>query len=163
MAKIGLFPGSFDPITKGHLALINQSLKLVDRLIIAVANNTSKSNLLTVAERLSLIEQVVADYPAVSVIAFDGLVVDCAKQHDSGFIIRGIRNVSDVSGELSMAEMNKKMASEIETVLLVNSDSDSNWISSSLVREIAKLGGDIDQFVDPIVAQKLAIRQQGDD
>jgi pantetheine-phosphate adenylyltransferase len=152
MKRIAVYPGSFDPITKGHEDLIQRSLQFVDRLIVAVAVNVAKQPLFSLAERVELIEQTV---PAqVEVHSFDGLLAEFAQSVGASLIVRGLRAVSDFEYEFQMALMNRNLAPGIETVFLVPAF-DLTYLSSSLVREVARFGGDVSALVHPKVQQAL--------
>jgi len=152
MKRIAVYPGSFDPITKGHEDLIHRSLEFVDKLIVAVAVNVAKQPLFALEERVALIKQTVSD--KVDVQSFDGLLVDFAKQVGASVIVRGLRAVSDFEYEFQMALMNRNLAPGIETVFLVPAF-DLTYLSSSLVREVARFGGDVSALVHPKVQQAL--------
>ncbi len=155
--KRGIYPGSFDPITLGHLDVIRRASKIMDELIIGVLINSSKAPLFSVDERVMLIQQVVKDIPNVKVRAFDGLTVDFAKENDASVLIRGLRAVTDFEYELQIAQTNSKLDSEIDTVFFTTSV-EYSYLSSSIVREIAHYGGDITKFVPeciiPIIYDK---------
>ena len=152
MKRVALYPGSFDPITKGHEDLIHRSLEFVDKLIVAVAVNVAKEPLFALEERVALIKQAVSD--KVDVQSFDGLLADFAKKVGASVIVRGLRAVSDFEYEFQMALMNRNLAPEVETVFLVPAF-DLTYLSSSLVREVARYGGDVSQLVHPKVQQAL--------
>jgi pantetheine-phosphate adenylyltransferase len=152
MKRIAVYPGSFDPITKGHEDLIHRSLEFVDKLIVAVAVNVAKQPLFALEERVALIKQTVSD--KVDVQSFDGLLADFAKQVGASVIVRGLRAVSDFEYEFQMALMNRNLAPGIETVFLVPAF-DLTYLSSSLVREVARFGGDVSALVHPKVQQAL--------
>ncbi|MGE5800991.1 MAG: pantetheine-phosphate adenylyltransferase [Gemmatimonadota bacterium] len=152
MKRIAVYPGSFDPITKGHEDLIHRSLEFVDQLIVAVAVNVAKQPLFSLEERVALIRQTVSD--RVDVQSFDGLLAEFAKQVKASVIVRGLRAVSDFEYEFQMALMNRNLAPAIETVFLVPAF-DLTYLSSSLVREVARFGGDVSQLVHPKVQQAL--------
>jgi pantetheine-phosphate adenylyltransferase len=152
MKRIAVYPGSFDPITKGHEDLIHRSLEFVDQLIVAVAVNVAKQPLFSLEERVGLIKQTVSD--KVDVRSFDGLLAEFAKQVGASVIVRGLRAVSDFEYEFQMALMNRNLAPGIETVFLVPAF-DLTYLSSSLVREVARFGGDVSQLVHPKVQQAL--------
>jgi pantetheine-phosphate adenylyltransferase len=149
---VAVYPGSFDPITKGHDDLIHRSLEFVDRLIVAVAVNVAKQALFTLEERVALIKQTVSG--KVEVQSFDGLLAEFAKKVGASVIVRGLRAVSDFEFEFQMALMNRNLAPAIETVFLVPAF-DLTYLSSSLVREVARFGGDVSQLVHPKVQQAL--------
>ncbi len=153
MKRVAVYPGSFDPITKGHEDLIHRSLGFVDRLIVAVAVNVTKQPLFSFEERVALIRECVPD-KRVEVQSFDGLLVDFAKKVDATVIVRGLRAVSDFEYEFQMALMNRNLGPHIETVFLVPAF-DLTYLSSSLVREVARFGGDVSALVHPAVQQAL--------
>lgn len=141
-----IYPGSFDPVTLGHLDVIKRSSKLVDELIVGVLNNNSKTPLFNVENRVKMLEDVVASIPNVKVVAFDGLLVDFAKQMDAKLVIRGLRAVTDFEYELQMSQTNRVLDNEIETIFLCTALKYS-YLNSSTVREVAHHGGDISKFV----------------
>ena len=153
MKRIAVYPGSFDPITKGHEDLIQRSLEFVDQLIVAVAVNVSKQPLFSLDERVALIKQAVSD-KRVEVQSFEGLLAEFAKKVGASVIIRGLRAVSDFEYEFQMALMNRNLAPKIETVFLVPAF-DLTFVSSSLVREVARFGGDVSPLVDSGVQKAL--------
>jgi pantetheine-phosphate adenylyltransferase len=153
MKRIAVYPGSFDPITRGHEDLIHRSLEFVDRMVVAVAVNVAKQPLFSLDERVQLIEAAVTD-KRVQVQSFDGLLAEFAKQVGATVIVRGLRAVSDFEYEFQMALMNRNLAPGIETVFLVPAF-DLTYLSSSLVREVARFGGDVSQLVHPKVQQAL--------
>jgi pantetheine-phosphate adenylyltransferase len=149
-----IYPGTFDPITKGHLDLVERGLKLFDEVIVAVAANPNKNPLFSLEERKDMIEQCLLGVPRVTVIAFHGLLVDFAREIKVQAIIRGLRAVSDYESELQMALVNRKLGSEIETVFLTPK-ANYIYLSSSVVRELAALGGCANDMVEPYVKKKL--------
>jgi len=153
MNRIAVYPGSFDPITKGHEDLIHRSLGFVDRIVVGVAVNVAKQPLFSFEERVALIRECVAD-KRVEVQSFDGLLVDFAKKVGATVIIRGLRAVSDFEYEFQMALMNRNLGPQIETIFLVPAF-DLTYLSSSLVREVARFGGDVSALVHPAVQQAL--------
>ncbi len=157
MTRIAIYPGSFDPPTRGHEDLIRRSLLLADRVIVAVARNSTKQPLFTVEERLDLLRKSVGGDPRVSFETFDGLLVDFARAQGAGIIVRGLRAVSDFEYEFQMALMNRQLHPALETVFLVPAV-DLTYLSSSLVREVARYGGDLGDLVHPAVA--AALRQR---
>lgn len=154
MPRIAIYAGSFDPITRGHEDLIKRSRTFVDKLVVAVANNSSKAPLFTLEERLDLLRVAVGGDPGVEVTHFEGLLVEFAKKTGASLIIRGLRAVSDFEYEFQMAIMNRHLSPNLETVFMVPSV-ETTYISSSIVREVARFGGDIDALVPPNVARAL--------
>src|SRR6185436_13863463 len=157
MTRIAIYPGSFDPLTKGHEDLIRRSLSLADRVVVAVAVNSSKQPLFPVAERLALLQAAVGDEPRVAFESFDGLLAEFAKKVGASIVVRGLRAVSDFEYEFQMALMNRQLHPSLETVFLVPAV-DLTYLSSSLVREVARFGGDVSPLVHPAVAKALARR-----
>jgi pantetheine-phosphate adenylyltransferase len=157
MTRIALFPGSFDPPTKGHEDLIRRSLALADRVLVAVAANSAKQPLFTVEERLGMLRAAIGTEPRISVQTFEGLLADFAKQAGAAVVVRGLRAVSDFEYEFQMALMNRQLHPSLETVFLVPAV-DLTYLSSSLVREVARYGGDVSGLVHPVVAEALARR-----
>lgn len=144
--KRGVYPGSFDPITFGHLDIIERSARMVDELVIAVLRNSAKNSLFSLEERVNMIRELTKDLPNVRVESFDGLLVDYMSQIDADIIIRGLRAVTDFEYELQIAQMNHVLKENVETIFLITSLKYS-YLSSSLVKEIASYGGDISKFV----------------
>ncbi|MGH7228568.1 MAG: pantetheine-phosphate adenylyltransferase [Nitrospiraceae bacterium] len=155
-----LYPGSFDPVTCGHLDLIERSSRLVERLIVAILRNDGKEPLFTVEERIEMVREVTRSFPNVEVDSFDGLLVDFAARRGAKVLVRGIRAVSDYEYELQMALMNRRLRPEIETVFLMAGEAYS-YISSRLVKEVIHLGGDIAGLVPPSVEARLKSRLAG--
>jgi pantetheine-phosphate adenylyltransferase len=153
MTRIAVYPGSFDPITRGHEDLVHRSLAFVDKVVVAVAINSAKQPLFSLQERVALIQQCVRE-PRVEVRAFDGLLVNFAQSVGASLIVRGLRAVSDFEYEFQMALMNRNLGPTIETVFLVPA-SDLTYLSSSLVREVARFGGDVSALVHPAVRDAL--------
>ncbi len=151
---IAIYPGSFDPVTNGHLDLIERGAKIFDQLIVAVLQNLEKDPLFTVAEREEMLREVTRTWPNVEVDVFKGLLVDYARQRSARVVLRGIRAISDYEYELQMALMNRKLEPELETVFMMPAEAYS-YLSSRLVREIARLGGSIQGLVPPVVEQRL--------
>ena len=149
-----IYPGSFDPITYGHLDVIERAAKVFDQLIIGVLNNYSKKSLFSVEERLEMIREVTFQYPNVEIRAFGGLLIDFTEKVNAQVIVRGIRAVSDFEYELMMAQTNKRLRDNVETVFFATS-AEYSYVSSSTVRELAYFGGEIDQFVPPSVRQRI--------
>lgn len=154
MPKVALYAGSFDPITNGHSDLIRRSLGFVDRLVVGVAINVSKQPLFSVEERMELIRAAVDDDSRVEVRSFSGLMVDFAREAGARVVLRGLRAVADFEYEYQMALMNRHLAPQLETMFMVPS-LEVSYLSSSLVREVARFGGDIDRLVHPAVAEAL--------
>lgn len=156
---IALYPGSFDPITYGHEDIARRALIVADRLIIAVAHTSThvKSSLFDVVERTELIREVFAGEERIEVMAFQGLLVDFARKQGAHVVVRGLRAVSDFEYELQMAQMNQELWPDLETIFLVP-EARYSFISSSLVREVATLGGDVASFVSPPVLERLAAK-----
>jgi pantetheine-phosphate adenylyltransferase len=157
---IAIYPGSFDPITNGHLDLIARGSRVVERLIVAVLKNDSKQALFSVEERVEIVREVVRPYTNVEVGSFDGLLVDYAVDRGANLILRGIRAISDYEYELQMALMNRRLRPRIETVFLMSGEAYS-FISSRLVKEVIGLGGNISGLVPPFVEQRLKERIAG--
>ena len=155
--RIGVYPGTFDPITLGHLDIIRRGVHLVDRLVIGVTTNPSKEPMFTVAERMEMVRREVADVPGVSVVEFDALLMDFAEREGASLILRGLRAVADFEYEYQMAGMNQQLNDRIETVFLM-ADVSLQPIASRLVKEIARYGGAIDKFVTPAVAADVAAK-----
>ncbi len=157
-----IYPGSFDPITKGHEDIIRRTLRMVDRLIVAVAHTSTqvKQGLFSVDERVELIRSVFADDDRVAVMSFEGLLVTFARAQEATLVIRGLRAVSDFEYELQMAQMNQELWPDIQTIFLAP-EVDFSFLSSSLVREVAALGGDVSRFVSPPVLAGLGSKLGG--
>jgi len=154
MAKIVLYPGTFDPITNGHLDLIERAARLFDQVVVAVAGSNSKKTLFDLEQRVDLVARVVSEIKNVEVCGFNGLLVDFAKQKNADALMRGLRAVSDFEYEFQLANMNRRLAPMLESVFLTPSEQHS-FISSTLVKEVAALGGDVTEFVPPLVKQAL--------
>ena len=153
---VAIYPGSFDPITKGHEDLVRRTLRVTDRLVIAVSSTSteSKEHLFDVYERVELIQEIFAEDEHVEVSRFDGLLVDFARDLGAQVVIRGLRAVSDFDYELQMAQMNQELGPEVETLFLVP-EVEYSFLSASLVREVASLGGDVSRFVSAPVLRRL--------
>ena len=156
MKKIAIYPGSFDPITNGHVDLIKRASKLFDEVVIAITQNANKSSFLSIDERVSAAENSIRSLENIKVLSFNSLLVDFAKEHNAQIIIRGLRAVSDFEYEFQLSGMNKRLNSEIETLFMTPSEEFAN-ISSSLVREILMLGADISPFV-PSEVKKILLK-----
>lgn len=152
-----IYPGTFDPITNGHTDLIGRAARLFDEVVVGVANSPSKRPLFDLAERVELARQVTAHLPNVRVVGFAGLLVNFAKEQQANVLIRGLRAVSDFEYEFQLANMNRRLMPELESVFLTPAEENS-FISSTLVKEVTLHGGDIHQFVDPIVALAIAAK-----
>ena len=152
-SRLAVYPGSFDPVTRGHEDLIRRSLAFVDRVVVAVAENAAKQPLFSVAERVALLREAV-QLPGIEVRSFQGLLVDFARSVGAAVIVRGLRAVSDFEYEFQMALMNRNLDPKLETVFLVPAF-DLTYLSSSLVREVARYGGDVSQLVHPAVNRAL--------
>jgi pantetheine-phosphate adenylyltransferase len=160
--RAGLYAGTFDPVTNGHLDVIGRAARLLDRLVIGVAINTGKGPLFSLEQRVELVRATSAPLAEASgarieVRPFEGLVVDVARQVGAGMIVRGLRSVTDFDYEFQMAGMNRRLDSEVETVFLLASET-NQFIASRLVKEIARLGGDISSFVPPLVLERTLAR-----
>jgi pantetheine-phosphate adenylyltransferase len=157
MTRIAVYPGSFDPPTRGHSEVIQRSLALADQVIVAVANNVAKQALFSVEERLAMLRAAAGNDPRIRYESFDGLLADFARKVGAQMIVRGLRAVSDFEYEFQMALMNRQLHPTLETVFLVPS-LDTIYVSSSLVREVARFGGDVSALVHPSVADALRRR-----
>ena len=154
MKVIALYPGTFDPITNGHTDLVRRAARLFDEVIVAVAANPQKKPLFNLSERVELARTVLADIKGVKVTGFDNLLIDCVRQHGGNVILRGLRAASDFEYEFQLAGMNRRLAPEVETVFMTPSEQEM-FISASLVKEIALLGGNVSDFVDARVAAAM--------
>lgn len=157
MTRVALYPGSFDPPTLGHLDLIHRATKLADRVVVAVATNPNKQPVFTAAERLDLLRRSVGDTERIGFDALDGLLADHAKAIGATLLIRGLRAIGDFDYEVQMAVMNRRLNPELETVFLAPA-SGLTYVSASLVREVARFGGDVTTLVPPVVALALTKR-----
>ena len=155
--RTAIYPGSFDPVTYGHIDIIKRSAKMVDKLIIGVLSNSSKTPLFSVEERVNMLKEVTKDLPNVEIIPFDGLLVDFAEQIGADVVIRGLRAITDFEYELQMSQTNQRMKPDIETMFLTTSI-EYSYLSSTTVREIAAFGGDVSQFVPEAV--EIALREK---
>ena len=152
--KIALYPGTFDPITNGHIDLVKRAANLFEEVVVSIASSQKKKPLFTLDERIELAEKVLADCPNVTVKGFDILLVDFAKEQKAEVLIRGLRAISDFEYEFQLASMNRNLAPEVESLFLMPAD-EYSFISSSLVKEVAALGGDVSDFVHPLVDAAL--------
>jgi len=152
--KIAIYPGTFDPITNGHVDIIKRATLLFDKVIVAIAQNLDKKPLFSVSERKEMIQQAVRELKGVEVDVFNGLLVDYARREGAQAVIRGLRAVSDFEYEFQMALMNRKLFEELVTVFLMPNEK-YTYLNSSIVKELARFGGDISSFVPPFVASKL--------
>ena len=152
--SVAIYPGSFDPVTNGHLDLIGRGEQMFDRLIVAVLSNVEKQPLFSVAERVDMLKEVTKKWDTVEVDVFEGLLVDYARKRGAGVILRGIRAVSDYEYELQMALMNRKLEPRLETVFMLPGESYS-YLSARLVRQLAQFGGPLAGLVPPLVEQRL--------
>lgn len=155
--KIGVYPGTFDPITNGHTDLIQRSLRVFDRVIVAVALNPSKHPLFDLEERVEMVKLATKDIPHIEVEPFSGLLVEYIKQRGARAVIRGLRAISDFEYELQMALVNRKLDQAFETVFFMPSE-EYSYLTSSIIKEVASLGGSLDAFVHPEVAARLRTR-----
>ncbi|MCX6357060.1 MAG: pantetheine-phosphate adenylyltransferase [Candidatus Aureabacteria bacterium] len=151
---LAIYPGSFDPVTYGHIDVIERALRIFGRLVVAVAHNLEKTPIFTVEERLKILRAVTREIPGVEVDGFEGLLVDYARRRGANVIVRGLRALSDFEYEFQMALTNRKIAGDIETVFLMPSEQYS-YLSSRIIKEISALGGDVSAFVPDIVARML--------
>ena len=149
-----IYPGSFDPVTRGHYDIICRSCKIVDKLIVGVLNNKAKMPLFSVEERVKMLKEVTKDLNNVKVVPFDGLLVEFARQQKASLVIRGLRAITDFEYEIQMSQTNHKLEPEVETMFLTTNLKYS-YLSSTIVREVAAFGGDISQFVPETVAKSI--------
>ena len=152
--RIAIYPGTFDPLTNGHLSILNRALEIFDKLIIAILINPKKTPLFSLEERKAMIEEILKDRPNVEIDSFEGLLVDYAVKKGSNVIVRGLRALSDFEFEFQLALMNRKLNGDVQSIFLMT---DYKWfyISSTIIKEAASLGGKIDGLVPPIVCNKL--------
>jgi pantetheine-phosphate adenylyltransferase len=152
--RIAIYPGTFDPLTNGHLSILNRALKIFDKLIIAILINPKKTPLFSLEERKAMIEEILKDRPNVEIDSFEGLLVDYAVKKGSSVIVRGLRALSDFEFEFQLALMNRKLNRDVQSMFLMT---DYKWfyISSTIIKEAASLGGKIDGLVPPIVCKRL--------
>ena len=160
LTKTAIFPGSFDPVTNGHLDIIDRALKVFDRIIVAVSSNEGKCALFTIAERRLLLESVCAEMKGVEIISFDGLLVKAVEKFHADAVVRGLRAISDFEYEFQMALMNRELDRNAETVFLMSSPQYS-FLSSRMIKEIVRLGGDVSAFVPAQVMEALQSKKSG--
>ncbi len=151
---VGIYPGSFDPLTYGHLDIIERALNICDKLVVGILVNSSKGSLFSVEERVEIIKECCKDFNTIEVISFGGLLVDYCKENGVNSIIRGLRAVSDFEYEITLASINRRLAPNVETIFLMGRD-ENLFISSSLVKEVARYHGDISTLVPPFVASRI--------
>ncbi len=157
MKTKAIYPGTFDPLTNGHSDLVIRAAKLFDEVIVAVASNPSKQPLFSLAERVALAQQVFSNTPNVSVVGFSGLLAEFAKQHQAQVLLRGVRAVADFEYEFQLASMNRQLNPELDSLFMTPSEKNT-FISSTLVKEVARHGGDVSAFVAPVVLQALTAK-----
>lgn len=159
MSVVAVYPGTFDPVTNGHSDLVARASGLFDKVIVAIAASPSKAPLFELEHRIELAQQVLVEYKNIEIIGFSDLLVDFVRKKQANVILRGLRVVSDFEFEMQLASMNRHLAPEIETLFLTPSEK-SSFISSTLVKEIASHGGDVSEFVNPLVVQALKEKYQ---
>ena len=152
--QVAVYPGTFDPITKGHVDLVQRAARVFDRVIVAIAESPHKNPLFSLEQRIALAEQDLAGIQGIQVVGFDNLLIEFAVEQGATVLVRGLRAVSDFEYEFQLASMNRRLHAEIET-LFMTPDEKYSFISSSLVKEIARLGGDVSKFVSPAVQQAM--------
>jgi pantetheine-phosphate adenylyltransferase len=152
--RVIVYPGTFDPMTRGHEDIVRRALRLFDEVIVAVADNAPKQPCFSLAERVDLASQVLADLPGVSVRSFDGLLIDFVRDAGARMVLRGLRALSDFEYEFQLAGMNRRLNPDMETVFLTPAEQHM-FVSASMVREIARLQGDVSPFVHPLVVERL--------
>jgi pantetheine-phosphate adenylyltransferase len=157
MGSRAMYPGTFDPLTNGHDDLVRRACRIFDHVVVAIAANPGKAPLLPLEQRMDLARLVLADVPNVEVAGYSGLTVEFARKHGLNAIVRGLRAVSDFEFEFQLATMNRHLSDKVETVFLTPTER-FNFVSSTLIREIASFGGDVREFVHPAVAEALAAR-----
>jgi pantetheine-phosphate adenylyltransferase len=150
MSKKVIYPGTFDPITNGHIDLVLRALRMFDSVVIGITDNAQKNTLFTLEERVAMVRKVFQGNKKVRICTFDGLLIDFARKQKIMAVLRGLRAVSDFEYELQLASLNRRMESKIDTIFLTPAEQHA-YVSSSLIREIASLGGDVSQFVPPVV------------
>ena len=157
MSSRAMYPGTFDPFTNGHNDLVRRASRIFDKVVVAIAANPNKAPLFPLEKRIELVKTVIGDVPNVEVMGYTGLTVDFATQHDLNVMMRGLRAVSDFEFEFQLATMSRHLSDQVETVFLTPTEQ-FNFISSTLIREIASLGGNVSEFVHPVVAEALRAR-----
>ena len=157
MSKKAICPGSFDPVTVGHLDIVSRAAQLFDEVVVVVMNNSAKTPLFSADERVDMLKKVTADMPNVSVDRYDGLLADYAKEKDANIVVKGLRAVSDFEYEFQMALTNKKLNHELDTVFLTTK-AENMYLSSSLVRQVGAMGGDISEFVPAEIKEQVLKR-----
>ena len=155
--RTAVYPGSFDPITNGHLDIIQRGTKLFDRVIVAILENEGKAPLFPVAERIDILREVTRDMPTVEIASFSGLLVNFVRKAGAHAVVRGIRAVSDFEYEFQMALMNRELAPDVETIFMMPA-AEYTYVSSRLIKEVFRLGGDVHRLVPPLVEEKLRAR-----
>lgn len=158
---IAVYPGSFDPVTYGHIDIIRRASKMTEKLIVGVLKNSSKKGLFTVEERVDMLKEVTKDMLNVSIMSFDGLLVEFARRNGANAIVRGLRAITDFDYELQMAQTNRVLYDEADTIFIPTSI-EYSFLSSTTVKEVASLGGDISRFVAPYVEEKLKRKYKND-
>jgi pantetheine-phosphate adenylyltransferase len=158
--KIGVYPGTFDPVTHGHTDILTRGLRIFEKVIVAVAPNPSKHPLYNLTERLEMVRLVTKDIPDVEVMVFEGLLVDFVQRCGAHAILRGLRAISDFEHEFQMALINRKLAETVETVFLMPSE-EYSYLSSTIIKEVATHGGSLKDFLHPVVAHRLQERIRG--
>jgi pantetheine-phosphate adenylyltransferase len=157
--KTAIYPGTFDPVTNGHIDILERALKLFDKVIITIARNTEKNPLFTEEERITLLRQVTKRFKNVEVDSFEGLLVEYVQKRSAISVVRGLRAMTDFEYELQMALMNRKLDDTMETIFLMPNEK-YTYLSSNFVREIARLGGDVSKFVPPVVLKALQLKNK---
>lgn len=157
MSRTIVYPGTFDPFTRGHEDLVRRAARIFDRVVVAVAVNAGKNPFFTLDERIELARLALAEAPEVEVVGFSGLLVDFVQTHQTCLVLRGLRAVSDFEYEFQLAGMNRRMKPDLETVFMTPADQ-YMFLSASMVREIARLGGDVRPFVAPLIAERFAAK-----
>jgi len=160
MRTVAVYPGSFDPPTYGHLDIIERSSRVFSRVIVAVARNIRKDVMFTTSERVAMLRRLTRSYPNVEVDSFRGLLVDYVRNRGAHVVVRGLRAISDFEYEFQMAHMNKKLAPDVDTVFMMTGERNS-YISSNIVKEIARFGGNIDPLVPPVVRENVLKKMKG--